>query len=510
MNSEAQNASTTDGDIDVDIDVDVDVDVVIVGGGPVGVTGALLLAKLGMSVRLFEKTNAVYDLPRAVGMDDEIQRIFQGVGLTDALEDEITPIVGAEFVDVEGTRIVGREIPIGGPYPQAHHPSVMFHQPSLENWLRARALEAGADLQLGVTVDEVTSERDRILVSTSAANGTKTRCSARWVIAADGAASPVRKALGVGLVDHGFDQDWLVFDVELKRPVPGLPAIPQQICNPERPATFVPGHKQRRRWEFQLQPGDDRDEITKPENVWRLISPWLTPEDAVLHRAVVYRFHATVAENLVHDRVLLAGDAAHQMPPFLGQGMCTGIRDVANLAWKLDLINRGVLSEDLLKTYDVERRPHAIDMVAFAVDVGRLIDQLSGKGDSGVGLESGYGGGRPFPYLQAGVLAGGHPRVGKPFPQPMVDGHRFDDLLGQGFSVVATDPATVPVAVSEAMDALGGSVVQLPDSPLVDFVPDGGSVIVRPDRYVAAVASSGEELIQLMGELMSLMGTTGL
>ena len=470
------------------VDADVDVDVLVVGGGPVGITMALLLARRGFGVRVLERSREVYDLPRAIVMDDEIQRVFQGVGLSEQLREITTPLAGAEFVDSDGQRIVGVEMPQDGDFPLGHPLSVTYYQPELEAFLRSAALDAGVDLRLGVEVTEVSQDESSVTARTST-----DRHVARWLVAADGASSPIRKAMGIAFVDQGFDQDWLVLDARLRREVDTLPQFVQQICDPHRPTTFVVGHGPYRRWEFQLQPGERRDEMTAPERVWGLLEPWLSPDDAELVHAVVYRFHATVADSMRRRRVFLAGDAAHQMPPFLGQGLCSGIRDAANLAWKLDLVTAGHADEGLLDTYGEERLPHAAGVVAHAVDTGRLIDELAGRTASGTGIDAAYGGGRPFPTLDHGVRVGDHPAVGRQFPQPIVAGAPLDDQLGEGFAVVTDDDD-----LARAAGVLWGdlaTIVTVSTGAVPMAVPDGGAAIVRPDRYVAAVVHDQDELV---------------
>jgi len=474
-------------------------DLTVVGGGPVGVTTALLLAHRGFDVRVLERATEVYDLPRAIVMDDEIQRVFQGVGLADGLREITTPLAGAEFVDTAGERIVGLELPADGAFPLGHHPSVTYYQPELEAFLRAAAVDAGVDLRLGVEVVGVSQGDESVTASTTSGDQ-----SSHWLVAADGASSPIRKSLGISFVDQGFDQDWLVLDARLRRPVASLSRFVQQICDPARPTTYVTGHGRYRRWEFQLQEGEHRDEMTRPERVWQLLEPWLGPDDAELVRAVVYRFHATVADSMRHGRVFLAGDAAHQMPPFLGQGLCSGIRDAANLAWKLEMVANGDAGDRLLDTYGSERMPHAAGVVAHAVDTGRLIDELSGRAANVTGLDAAYGGGRPFPTLDHGLRFGDHPAVGRQLPQPLVDGRPLDELIGVGFSVV-TDSRDLAVLAEATWGDLA-TVITLPTNAVPFAVPEGGAAIVRPDRYVAAVVADADDFGAASAALIAQLG----
>jgi len=476
-----------------------DPDVVIVGSGPVGVMTAILLAGRGFGVQGLERDPEVYDLPRAIVMDDEIQRVFQGAGLIDGLRSITTPLAGAEFVTPDGERIVGVELPQGIDFPLGHHPTVTYYQPELEAFLRGAAIDAGVDLRLGVGVGTVDQVASGVIVS--ADDGSHT---ARWLVAADGASSAIRKQLGIVFVDQGFDQDWLVLDVRLRHAVPTLSPFVQQICDPARPTTYVVGHADYRRWEFQLQPGDPRDEMAGNARVWELLAPWITPDDADLVRAVVYRFHATVADSMRSGSVFLAGDAAHQMPPFLGQGLCSGIRDAANLAWKLRLVDDGAADAALLDTYGAERLPHAAGVVAHAVDTGRLIDELSGRAPASTAIDAAYGGGRPFPILEHGIRFGDHPAVGRQLPQPRIDGRPLDDLLGTGFAVVTDTVAYEPHVGHQWHDL--ASIVIVPVGTIAPALPAGGAVIVRPDRYVAAVVHDAAEFVAASRTLLEQIG----
>ena len=460
--------------------------VLVVGGGPVGVATAIDCTRRGFEVTVIERETEIHPMPRAIVMDDEIQRALILAGATD-LDAVISPLDGAEFIDTSGTRIIGIDVPDGMVTGLGYPPVVRYYQPELEQFLRRRATEVGVRFRLGAEVDSV-SQTDH---GVSAGLRTGEVLDGDWLIAADGAASPIRKSLGVRFDSLGFDQDWLVVDVRLRDGAGAdLPTLVQQICDPARPATFVPGHDRFRRWEFQLQSGETREEMTRPERVWELLAPWITEEQAGIVRAVVYRFHATVASAMRVGRILIAGDAAHQMPPFLGQGLCSGIRDAVNLSWKLQLVDRGLAGERLLDTYDQERRPHATGVVAHAVDMGRLIDRLAGRGEDQEDLDAAYGGQRPFPHLEHGFLAGDHPLVGRQMPAiTLADGRRFDDAAGDGFAIVIPAGSVIgefALAPWRALDAvlLEGEV------PFAE-----GIVLVRPDRTIASVSADEDEFL---------------
>jgi 3-(3-hydroxy-phenyl)propionate hydroxylase len=486
---------------------DPDLDLLVVGGGPVGVAMGLFAVRHGLTATVVERVPEVYNKARAIGMDDEIVRLFQTVDLADEILDITTPIHGAEFVDPEGNRLTGIELPPGTLTPLGHPPMNMYFQPTLEALLRERAVEAGVDLLLGHEVTGFEQTEQGVDVAVRPADATDTRersMSARWMVGADGASSGVRKMLDVGFVDLGFDQDWLVVDTELTEPVE-LSRLAQQICDPARPTTFVPGHDRNRRWEFQIQPDDDRDEIATDDRVWELLEPWINPSNAAITRSVVYRFHSTVAAEMRVGSVFLAGDAAHQMPPFLGQGLCAGFRDVANLVWKLQAVKERRATDRLLDTYDVERRPHVTGVAEHACDTGRLIDQLAGRVESDVGTDSGYGGSRPFPHLTTGVLEGDHPMVGRQMPQPTIDGTRFDVRLGPGFAVVCGETTAVTVPVRDRWEAIGARIVVAPDAlAAIPFVGSGEVIVVRPDRVVATVVAP-DELGRATDRLLALL-----
>jgi len=292
-------------------------------------------------------------------------------------------------------------------------------------------------VRLGHEVESITERADSVVLQVrDLATGTIGMVRARYAVGCDGARSLTREAIGSELYDYGFEQPWLVVDTVLHHPV-DLPAIAVQYCDPARPATFIPIGGRRRRWELMLLAGETPQ--AAEGRVWELLAPWVGPDDVELERASVYTFHALVARSWRDGRVFLVGDAAHQMPPFLGQGMCAGIRDGANLAWKLDLVARELAGDPLLETYQSEREPHVRALIETAVEAGRIVQTtdpgVAAARDAKLLAAPDAMSNRPYPMplLGPGFHAGG---TAEPLPQPV----RLDERLGHGFALVGPRP----------------------------------------------------------------------
>ncbi len=431
-------------------------DVCIIGAGPVGLLLGNLLGRRGVSVVIVEKQPKPYDLPRAVHFDGEAMRVFQAAGLAEQVLPHTMVGRGMLFKDTNDAVVVdwSRDQNIG---PMGWHESNRCHQPGIEDALRA-GLDRFAHVQLieGVAVTDI--EQDETGVDVTLAGGRMVR--AVYAVGADGANSFVRRRLGIGEDDLGFKEDWLVVDLILKRPRPDLGDYSVQFCDPVNSATYVRGVGDRRRWELRLP--DDRAADPNESEIWQRLSRWITPEDAELERSAVYTFRSCVAESWRKDRVFLVGDAAHQMPPFMGQGMCAGIRDVANLSWKLAQVLYG--GEDVLWSYESEREPHIRQFIELTVSLGKLINQTA-AGEAPKGKMKSI-----WPELGAGL--GTRKGVGGALaPQPRVDGVLADDFAKQGFYVLASRAveSDLPVVVG-AQDWLAEHGVE--------------AVVVRPDGYV--------------------------
>jgi len=479
----------------------IDADVAILGLGPVGATLANRLGAAGLDVVAIERDTAIFPLPRAIHFDGETMRVFQSLGLRAEVEAISRPgLKGMHFVNADDRVLMVR----GGTAaegPQGCASNHYFHQPELEAVLRAGlARHPNVRVLLGREATAIDERADDVLVTLAPGDG-PARVRARWLVGCDGGRSPTRRAIGATLDDLGLHQPWLVFDAILERDDLGLPDHTVQRCDPARPMTICNVTGRRRRWEIMLMPGDDPETIGRPENVWPLVSRWITPRDARLERAAVYTFHSVIARGWRRGRLMLAGDSAHQTPPFLGQGLCAGIRDCANLAWKLALVARGRASPALLDTYESERRPHVRAFVELAVRIGEVVQAT----DPAVAAERDArmlaGEATVFEYPQPGLGPGLHagPLGGTLFPQPrLADGRRLDEAVGDAFAVLgdAALLARADDATRARWRAAGAVILADPGEAVAAWwrERDARAVVLRPDRYLLGAASDARGL----------------
>jgi 2-polyprenyl-6-methoxyphenol hydroxylase-like FAD-dependent oxidoreductase len=489
-------------------------DVAIVGGGPTGLTLAILLAQHGRSAVVIERFPAPYPLPRAVHFDHEVARILQSAGVAAELEGftEAAPIY--EWRNASGDVLLrfGRERDVGvSGWPDSN----MCHQPRLEAALEARARSfPQVRILRGFDAHVLHDAGDAVHVAARSERGEAIEVHARYAIGCDGANSFVRGAIGAGWHDLGFAYDWLVVDVVPHETRVWSP-LNWQLCDPARPTTLVSGGPGRRRWEFMRLPHETLEQLNDRETAWKLLAAWdVRPDNATLERHAVYTFRACWADAWRRGRVLLAGDAAHLMPPFAGQGMCSGMRDAANLAWKLDLVLRGEASDALLETYESERLPHAKQTIEFSVGLGRVICIAEPRAAAARDAQmvpaaraSGLTTPAPSPKTGPGCWAAEDAAAGGLFLQPRIAQggatRRFDDVLGAGFALVSPlgDPAAHLTAEQRAwLTRVGGVCAHVgADAALRDadgatarwFSEHGCAVALqRPDFSVFATAKA--------------------
>jgi 3-(3-hydroxy-phenyl)propionate hydroxylase len=344
------------------------VDVLVIGNGPVGATIAALLGRYGVKTLVLDKTHEVLLMPRAIALDNEALRILQLAGLS---EDAFEKIVIPE---------VRMHSPVLGQFGRANtegcidgHPKlVTFYQPDLERAMRSQVSRLKSVTSLGgFELESLVEEAECVVATVRDQEGHSHSVRAQYLIGADGASSRVRALIGQEFEGQTYAEDWLIVDVK-NRHKSAIDHI-EFLCDPQRPTPHMPAPGGRERWEFMLHPGESREELESPESIARLIAPWISPQELEIERKAVYRFHARCCNKFSKGRIFLAGDAAHITPPFVGQGLVAGLRDGANLAWKLAWVLRGYAAPSVLETYDVERRPHAQAMINLAKLMGRLV-----------------------------------------------------------------------------------------------------------------------------------------
>ncbi len=505
-------------------------DVAIVGYGPTGQALSLLLGRLGHSVIVIDRWPDLYPLPRAVHFDHEVARIFQAAGVMADVAQITESADTYQWRNADGQMLL--ELDTRGMGPSGWSIAHMFAQPQLERVLDKHVkAQLSVEVRQGWSARSVTEIADGVRIEVDAGNlqdgqwvatGEQGIVKARWLIGADGANSFVRQALGIKVHDLGFAFDWLVVDVKPRQQRDWKPKN-WQLCDPRRPTTIVSGGPARRRWEFMALPGEQPAEMNRADVAWRLLAPWgMTPETAELERHAVYTFRGQWAEQWRIGRVLLAGDAAHLMPPFAGQGLCSGMRDSMALAWRLDAVLRGLAHEDLLDSYGPERSGHVQELIAFSIELGKVIcvpdPEAARQRDLQMIAAQAQPGYQPppppEPRLGPGMWSSDAPGGGRLSIQSEIEinGHRglFDDLIGVRFAVIARGSSSLRSISDENHKALS-----VWNAALVDFSPGQvrdvtgrygqwfeqlgcEAVFVRPDFYVHGGARNSAELNALL------------
>lgn len=513
-------------------------DVLISGFGPSGAVAANLLGKLGVRTLCVDKAREVYDKPRAIALDHEIMRIFQDLGLAQEIAPFVDVFPPSEYYGTQG-QLIKRIATVDKPYPMGYTPTMTFTQPPVEAALRAKATSYDCvSIALGTELVGFEDRGETVTARLQDDAGQTRTVTAKYLIAADGASSFVRTTLGIALEDLVFDEPWVVVDVMVNESgLAKLPKVAIQYCEPKRPCTYIVGPGMHRRWEIMLSPGEDPAKMREDDSVWQLLSRWLTPQDGTLWRAASYRFHALVASEWRRGRVFIAGDAAHQQPPFIGQGMCQGVRDIVNLVWKLERVLRGKAADTLLDSYQVERKQHVTTLTTRIKEIGRVIcerdDAAAAARDARLLAECGgvvktVTRQEIVPPLQAGLLAeDGNTVNGTLFPQPLIATNGdasalLDEVVGGGWRVVVDETGMLDGSVMAAARDLGativvlGSAASLPGGSVAVQEKEGvlagwfekhacHAAIVRPDHYVWGVAGRAGDLAAKLDTLIGVL-----
>ena len=498
-------------------------DVAIVGYGPTGMVLSLLLAKLGRKVVILERFEGLYNLPRAACFDDETMRTFQHLGLAEDMLAGTNIQRGYEWLNGNGDVLL--DIEYDNPGKCGWPSQYMMYQPYVEDVLDRAA--KGNDLitvRQGTAVTGYDERSDHVIVLAETTNGDKVEFEATYVVGADGGSGYTRTYLNSQLDDYGFFENWLVCDFEMPAPVDGLPSF-RQVCNPAQPVSIVNIGPKHHRFSFRLEKDEDRDSATDPDRVWARVSEYLKPDQAKLIRVANYTFRSRIVQTWRRGRIILAGDAAHEMPPFLAQGMVSGIRDARNLSWKLDLILSGQ-NESLLDSYQAEREPHVRFITEKAIELGHvqtMRDPVEAEKRDARLMAVRAANKKPDKLIYPGLTGGMIANNGQLLPQGLVSSAGktalLDDVVGTGWLIVAKGPdalSDLPADGLAAWKAMGGRTAIFNLMNIVgggDLSDTGGvytrwfdetdavAAVVRPDSYVYGLAKDGAALATLLSQL---------
>ena len=494
-------------------------DVIVVGLGPSGSLASLLLNSYGLKVLAIDKAKDIYPLPRAVTISDQGLRIAQLVGIEDIYLDNSTELGGACFVD-GNLDLIGGTIDLKGYTSSNGWPaSRLFHQPYTDQAIREKLQKSNVKVLLGHELSEIENKNNNVHISVEDLNiNKKFKYSSKYLLGSDGSNSLVRKLLNISQKDLSYNRNWVVVDIKLNGENKlGDKVI--QICDKKRLATFVPSHLPFRRWEFLVHDNEKKDDFLDNKKIKKLISKWLKADEYEIIRKAVYQFHSVIAEKFQNGNCFLIGDAAHQSPPFMGEGMMSGYRDVVNLCWKIALTIKLNLKEELLKTYEKERIPHSRFVVENSAGIGELMEAYAEAEDPNKVpkelIKKGYGS-FILPDLKEGLFFGGvadeEMKSGTLFPQPIQYSNkkidvRLDRLLGKGFCLISSGEH---ISNKENMEFLKNIDCKflvlkkeiISKNPFLKSLMKNDKVfLVRPDRYIFGSTTSDVSLDCLVGNL---------
>jgi 2-polyprenyl-6-methoxyphenol hydroxylase-like FAD-dependent oxidoreductase len=512
---------------------EVDVDVAIVGYGPVAQTLAALLAAHGHRIAVYERYSQLYGLPRAVFFDDNTIRVWQGVGIVDEIAHDLLPTSRYLWFGADGELVLTIELPTPG--PSGWESGYQGFQPYIENALDSAVKRLPTvSVKRGWSAEGLEQHGDHVAVTLRRTQEPvighlepteeTTTVRARYVIGADGAGSFVRQAAGIDFEDQGFREHWLVVDL-LPENINQLPEldVPCQWCDPVRPHMHTRNGRAHRRFEFMLLPGERPEDFAAEEKVWQLLEPWMTPRDGVIVRRAVYEFRARLAPAMNSGRVALAGDSAHTMPPFMGQGLNSGVRDAAALAWRLDLLLRGQGDERLLDSYTAERKTQNEWIVNLSSEMARVSCELdpaaAAERDAALRAVGDSGPAPDLPPLdEGGLVAAGALLAGQRGVQGVIRRNgsegRFDDVIGRGFVLLTRQRHTLSeehASLLASIDAVHVALEDLEDldGRLTAWLDrhDAAAVLVRPDYFVFGAVRAQSELPELLDTLRAQLTT---
>ena len=481
-------------------------DVTIVGLGPAGGTLANLLAMHDFSILILDREKSFYPLPRAVHFDDEIMRVFQTIGITKEFLKHTIINKGTKFVNSKDKVILDwprpKKITENGWYP-----SYRFHQPDLEKKLRKKLKNyKKVSIEQNSEVIKIKNLKNHVDITYLNLNNHKELLvRSKYLIGCDGANSITRKQMKTKMDNLGFTQKWAVVDLILKKKKNNLPDRTIQYSNPKQPATYCRNVGRRRRWEFAIKKNHSDKKVLSENYIWNFLKPWLNKSEAIIERKTIYTFESAIARKWRKGRIFLAGDAAHLMPPFMGQGMCAGIRDASNLAWKIANCIRNKYDETLLNTYQSERSLNVKEYIETTMRMGEFVNAVESiqitdniKSDN-KGIKSMQS---IKPKLGKGLGNLKDKNRGKIFPQFKLKNNKTldDHFSKKGMIILSSE---IKPKISKNCSLLKARDLSNVSKYLKNI--NSKAILVRPDRFILASARSNKDVNFLLKKYSSIL-----